>query len=654
MKEHIKLFRSVAEADNHKIDNPFITTIISPTGLINISCTDGDYLVAEGDTIAMIHRIPKPANNEICYRTALSEAVEPNANTLLGENDTVLHIVSNNFEPAWRGYRMVLDGDLVKVGSNAFYKTCQFTGIRLPDSLERICSRGFRQCSDQWMTLEFGSGIKYIDDQAFHADMIKNLVFPSSLLEVSSAFWYAGISHDDDIFRIPAGISFANGPFANAWAFNTIIFEEGRTSLSRMFNGIQASDVRNVILPSTLLTMDDHTFGNCSQLTHIDLPDGLTTIGEGVFRGSGLTSITIPDSVVNLGVNALSECINLTSVNLGAGITSIPDYCFYGDESLPSITLPDGITSIGKSAFYKCKKLPTIDLGTKITSIPIWCFGYCDGLSSITIPNSVTNIDEYAFYNCINLSSIDFGAGVSSIGKGAFYNCVGLASITIPNSVTVIGYGSFQNCKNLTTANLGTGVTTIGNGAFSKSGLTSITIPDSVTSIGNSAFNKSGLTSITIQASVTSIGSYIVAGCNMQSISVASGNPTYDSRDNCNAIIETSTNKLIVGNIDITVIPDTVTTIGYASMAMSRMPTTKNSVDIPASVTSIEKWAFELIPTLTTVYCRATNPPTLDALTFEGSDNIAHIYVPSESVEAYKTATNWSTFANIIEAIPVE
>ena len=115
-----------------------------------------------------------------------------------------------------------------------------------------------------------------------------------------------------------------------------------------------------------------------------------------------------------------------------------------------------------------------------------------------------------------------------------------------------------------------------------------------------------------------------------------------------------STNKLIVGNIDITTIPNTVTTIAYTAFAMNEKNTRTDSVDIPASVTAIEKWAFEAIPTLTTVTCRATNPPTLDALAFEGSSNIAHIYVPTESVETYKAATNWSAFANIIEAIPVE
>ena len=130
---------------------------------------------------------------------------------------------------------------------------------------------------------------------------------------------------------------------------------------------------------------------------------------------------------------------------------------------------------------------------------------------------------------------------VMSIGDDAFYKCSGLTSVTIPNRVTSIGNRAFCGCA----------------------GLTFITIPESVTSIGNEAFyGCRGLISITISESVTSIGSKTFSGCSgLTSIAVENGNTAYDSRDNCNAIIKTSTNELIAGCKN-TTIPNSVTSIG--------------------------------------------------------------------------------------------
>ena len=150
---------------------------------------------------------------------------------------------------------------------------------------------------------------------------------------------------------------------------------------------------------------------------------------------------------------------------------------------------------------------------------------------SVVIPNKVTyNSKEYS---------------VTSIGYSAFEDCSGLTSVTIPNSVTSIGGSAFRGCL----------------------GLTSVTIPNSVTSIVGSAF--SGCSSLT-------------------TIEVESGNTKYDSRDNCNAIIETNTNTLISGCMN-TVIPNSVTSIGsYAFYGCSGL----TSVTIPNSVTSIGQSAF--------------------------------------------------------------
>ena len=156
---------------------------------------------------------------------------------------------------------------------------------------------------------------------------------------------------------------------------------------------------------------------------------------------------------------------------------------------------------------------------------------------------------------------------VTEIGDEAFRECKAV-TISIPDTITHIGSKAFYHCFSLTSVTLGSGVTSIGKQAFrSCSGLTSITIPESVTSIGNGAFwGCSGLTSIVVEE----------------------GNSTYDSRDNCNAIIETTNNTLIRGCQN-TTIPNSVTSIGEGAFASCDFLT---SITIPESVTSIGDEAF--------------------------------------------------------------
>ena len=305
-------------------------------------------------------------------------------------------------------------------------------------------------------------------------------------------------------------------------------------------------------------------------------------------------------------------------------------------------------TSISDRAFEGCTDLTSVSIGNSVTSIGSYAFSDCSKLTSVTIPNSVTEIGADAFYGCSGLTSITIPDSVNSIGGGSFQECSGLTSITIPDSVNSIGDGSFSNCSGLTSITIGNGVTSIGNNSFGGcSSLTSIVIPKSVISIGNDAFN---------------------ACSSLESIVVDSANTVFDSRENCNAIIHTSTNKLISGCKN-TVIPNTVTSIGnsaYRGCTMTSIVIPNSvreignnaflncnsltSMEIPNSVTSIGISAFQNCRGLTSVTIQATTPPSLDSFAFDNTNN-CRIYVPAESVDAYKNATNWSALSRRIKAI---
>lgn len=288
---------------------------------------------------------------------------------------------------------------------------------------------------------------------------------------------------------------------------------------------------------------------------------------------------------------------------------------------------------------------------------------YRNTVVSAIITNVCETIGQGAFNYCQKLRSVLIPNSVTSIGQQAFQQCWELTGITIPNSVTHIGDYAFDSCYyNFAYAIIGTGVTNIGDYVFNNcENLTSVTIPNTVTSIGNQAFsNCQRLSSITIPNSVISIDDMSFEDClSLSSIVVDSNNTVYDSRDNCNAVIETSSNTLVVGGVS-TVIPNTVTSIG--GQAFRRRNIT--SITIPNNVVSIGEYAFAENTTLVNVilgngitilkerafyFCDNLTSITSNATTAPTLENNALSYVASSGTLYYPTGSDYSTW---ISALP--
>src|SRR5574344_1445398 len=340
---------------------------------------------------------------------------------------------------------------------------------------------------------------------------------------------------------------------------------EGRNSFSYMGSVTIPDEVTYDNVTSSVKTIGDDAFSNCTGLTSVTIPNSVTSIGDKTFVScTGLTSVTIPNSFTTIGADAFSNCTGLTSVTIPNSVTSIGYFAFSNCTGLTSVTIGNSVTSIGYDAFYDCTGLTSIDVNeknTKYSSINGILFNkdqstiiyYPARIKSQTyeIPNSVTSIGANAFSNCTGLTSVTIPNSVTSIGDDAFSYCTGLTSVTIPNSVTSIGANAFSNCSGLTSVTIANSVTSIGDDAFLYcTGLTSIDvnenntkyssingilfnkdqstiicypariksqtyeIPNSVTSIGAKAFSYcSGLTSVTIPNSVTSIGADAFYDC---------------------------------------------------------------------------------------------------------------------------------------------
>ena len=336
-----------------------------------------------------------------------------------------------------------------------------------------------------------------------------------------------------------------------------------------------------------------------------------------------------------------------------SGDVNIPDSVTYNGTTYP-------VTAIGREAFCYCSEVTSDTLPNSLTNIGLSAFSDCSSLASIEIPTSVTKIDGAAFSGCSSLTSVFIPHTVTKLGVNPFIGCSGLESITVASDNPV--YDTRDHCNAIikTSTNMlisgikntiiPSSVTGIDASAFSGiSSMTDIEIPHSVTSIGANAFaNCMGLTSFFVPNSVTEIGNYPLQGCiGLESVIVENGNPYYDSRDNCNAIIETRTNKLLSGskntiipgsvtsinergfcrisNISGINIPNSVTSIGSRAFAEC---TGLDSIAIPASVTSIGSQAFYECTGLTKVKL----PNTITEISFgafEKCKNLESITIPN-------------------------
>ncbi|MBR4887087.1 MAG: leucine-rich repeat protein [Muribaculaceae bacterium] len=447
----------------------------------------------------------------------------------------------------------------------------------------------------------------------------------------------------------------------------------------------------------------DLAFDECYYLTNIEVPNSVTSIGESAFNVcSRLTSIEIPNSVKSIGDYAFSGCSGLTSIVVDSGntkydsregcnaiietasntliagcknskipnsVTSIGGSAFAWHSSLTSIVIPNSVTSIGESAFIYCSLSDITCLATNPPTISdafsnydatlyvpagykaayetaeywnnfsniieIGTVGYKfnkDGLNFIiTVKEQEVAVAQYDNNNnysgdivipeTVKLENITYS--VTSIKNSAFYYCSSLTNVEIPNSVTSIGEWAFRDCTSLTNIEIPNSITEIGEWAFGDcSNLTSIKIPNSVISIGNNAFSScSGLTSIVVDP----------------------GNAKYDSRNGCNAIIETASNTLMAGCQN-TIIPHSVTSIGYCAFNGCSSLT---SIEIPNSVTSIGDGAFYHCSSLSSIEI-PNSVTSIGFRAFDSCSSLTNIVIPNSVTSIGNSAFNsCSSLTNI-------
>ena len=178
-------------------------------------------------------------------------------------------------------------------------------------------------------------------------------------------------------------------------------------------------------------------------LSVLDLSDAKIVEGGGY----NINGFYYPTSNDKIGDNAFCDCSGLTSLTLPSGVTEIGNAAFEGCSGLASLTLPSGVTKIGDNAFCDCSGLTSLTLPSGVTEIGNAAFEGCSGLASLTLPSGVTKIGDNAFCDCSGLTSLTLPSGVTEIGNAAFEGCSGLTSIYVyAEKLPNMGNDVFEGC----------------------------------------------------------------------------------------------------------------------------------------------------------------------------------------------------------------
>ena len=599
---------------------------------------------------------PTPASNEIWYTSFNGKVVTPDNTSAFGAN-----ITSNTYN---NGMGIItFDGDVTSIGNKAFFDCDSLTSVTIPDSVTTIGEYVFYSC-----------------------DSLTSVTIPDSVTKIGSCAFYCCSSLTS--VTIPDSVT-EIGDYAFC----------GCSSLTEFKGKFAEDNGRVLVIDGTLVAFAPNG------LSEYTIPDSVTKIGERAFyKCSSLTSVTIPDSVTTIGEHAFNYCKSLTSVYCKATTPPVlgNSYVFEENGSSRKIYVPTGSVNAYKSAtrwseyadaivgcdFEKdeivemqpnneiwytssdgnvVKPYETNVFGANIisntytdgkgviifdgdvTTIGKRAFYDCIRLTSVTIPDSVTAIGERAFQYCDNLQSVNMLDGLSTIGKNAFYYCENLKDVTIGNNVETIGDQAFCGCKSITNIVIPDSITTIGSEAFkSCSALENVTFGHGIKDIGYGAFCKCGSLNAFEGWLASDDGMCLIIDGRLVAFICDCPITPYTFPENVTVISKRSV--LDCETVTEFIIPDTVTSI--ESSAFEYCFNLKK-LTIGANVETIGYWAFSNCFALKTIYCRATTPPKPtyyddEWLAFDEELATRKIYVPMESVEAYKNAEGWSIFADKI------
>lgn len=509
---------------------------------------------------------------------------------------------------------------VVAIGEKAFYSCTSLTSVEMPSTVTAIRANAFGR-SYNLKSVNIPDGLTTIGEGAFEGDRSLASVSLGSQLSLIGKNAFNGCSGLTSLM-----VDEDNSVYDSREGCNAVV--------ERATNTLVVG-CKNTTIPSTVTAIGERAFALCAAPAALTIPASVNSIGDGAFLYcNGLATLTLSDGVRDIGAQAFSHCTSLTDIIISSSVTHIGEEAFAGCWSLASLMVDEGNpvydSREGSNTLIETASGRLL-LGCKNSFIPqgVITVGRSSfawsKVTTVNIPEGVTAIEDYAFDHCYYVSELSLPSTLVSIGYSAFNGSCDFTSLRLPDSLVSIGGYGFA-CCGFEQIDFGHGLRHIGDHAFFSCGLTELALPNSLVSIGDYAFlGCTGLTHINIPASVTHIGCGAFQACeNLTRLTVDPASPTFDSRDDCNAVITTATNTLVAGCIA-SVIPGTVTALDNGAFCEC---IGLHTINIPPSVKHIGDHTFDYCYDLDTI----TLPPhllTIGKCAFAGCESLTYMMIPN-------------------------
>lgn len=374
---------------------------------------------------------------------------------------------------------------------------------------------------------------------------VKSIKIPSTLINLSNDMFtgwkaeHVEVAEDNPKYYSKNGLLIDKQSKTLVWAYKgSDIPADG--SIERIGNSAfqDRTDLKNIVIPDSVVAIERCAFENCDSLEEISLPNSITELSGRVLYGcKKLRTVKLPTSIKKIGANAFDGCERLETLVIPNQVECIERYAFYWCTSLKEIVIPNSVVEIGEYAFNGCSALTQVEIPTSITTISTGMFFDCTGLMEMEIPNSVNKIEmkafqgctnlkhvdipntvveigDYAFWECSNLSQIMIPDSVQNIGAGCFFRCISLEDIQLPTRMKLLKRETFKGCVGLKTIELPRGLLKIEKHVFSEcAALSFVEIPNGVLEIEDCAFLRSGIVKIHLPDSVKLLNENALLHC---------------------------------------------------------------------------------------------------------------------------------------------